>query len=135
MEDVYLSDGDPYTDTYFMELIKARLQSKYCEIWAGDVNTLSKLELYKTIKPSIGVEHYVKAFYLTTQQRRYIAMCRGGILLFEIEKGRWSNKPRKQRICKQCDNGEVEDIYHFILHCTCNRNLRATYLPPNESLH
>jgi len=45
-----------------MELIKARIQSKYCEIWAGDVNTMSKLELYKTIKPSIGVEHYVIDF-------------------------------------------------------------------------
>jgi hypothetical protein len=54
MEDVYLADGHPYTDIYFLELIKARLQSKYCDIWAGDVNTMSKLELYKTIKPSIG---------------------------------------------------------------------------------
>jgi len=62
MEDVDLADGHPYTDTYFMELIKARIQSKYCKIWAGDVNTMSKLELYKTIKPSIGVEHYVKAY-------------------------------------------------------------------------
>jgi hypothetical protein len=59
MEDVDLADGHPYK--YFMELIKARIQSKYCEIWAGDVNTMSKFELYKTIKPSIGVEHYVKA--------------------------------------------------------------------------
>jgi len=41
MEDGYLADGHPSTDTYFMELIKARLQSKYCEIWAGDVNTMS----------------------------------------------------------------------------------------------
>ena len=72
--------------------------------------------------------------YLSTQQRRYIAMCRGGVLPIEIEKGRWRNKPREQRICKQCVSGEVEDISHFILHCTCHRNLRETYLPPNESL-
>jgi len=52
-----------------MELIKASIQSRYCEISAGDVNAMSKLELYKTINPSMGVEHYVKAFYLTTQQR------------------------------------------------------------------
>ena len=39
MEDVDLADGHPYK--YFMELIKARIQSKYCEIWAGDVNTMS----------------------------------------------------------------------------------------------
>jgi coenzyme F420-reducing hydrogenase gamma subunit len=56
----YLVDGHPYNDTYFMELIKIRLLSKYCEKWAGDVNTISKLELYKTIKSSIGVERYVK---------------------------------------------------------------------------
>ena len=75
-----------------------------------------------------------KAFYLTTQQRRYIAMCRDGVLPIEIEKGRWRNEPRKQRICKQCDSVQVEDIQHFILHCTRHRNLRATYLTPNESL-
>ena len=72
-------------------------------------------------------------------------MCRGGVLPIEIDKGRWRNKPREQRICKQCYSGEVEadgvtnqlkveDIYHFILHCTCHRNVRAAYQPPNESL-
>ena len=53
---------------------------------------------------------YYKAFYLTTQQRRYITMCRDGVLPIEIEKGRWRNEPRGQRICKQYDSGQVEDI-------------------------
>ena len=97
---MYPADGHPYTDTYFMEIIKARLQTKYCDTWAHDVNIMSKLELYKTIKPSIRVENYVKAIYLNTQQRQYITMCQGGVLPIEIEKGRWRNKPREQRICK-----------------------------------
>ena len=71
---------------------------------------------------------------MTTLQQRYIAMRGGGFLPIEIEKGRWRNKPREQQISKQCDSGEVEDIYHFKLHCICHRHLRATYLPANESL-
>ena len=35
----------------------------------------------------------------------------------QIETGRWCGLQRDERICKMCDEGEVEDVEHFLLHC------------------
>ena len=34
-----------------------------------------------------------------------------------IETGRWCGLRRDEQICKMCDEGEVEDVEHFLLHC------------------
>ena len=33
--------------------------------------------------------------------------------------GRWSGLSRDEWICKNCDEGKVEDGEHFLLRCTC----------------
>ena len=37
---------------------------------------------------------------------------RGGTAPFEIEAGRWKGVPRENRICKQCQLSEIEDVTH-----------------------
>ena len=46
--------------------------------------------------------------------RSYLAQFRSGILPLEIEIGRWQNKNVEDRICKLCDDYEVEDECHLI---------------------
>ena len=43
---------------------------------------------------------------------------RGGKAELRIETGRWCRLRRDEWICKMCDRGEVEDMEHFLLHCT-----------------
>ena len=31
--------------------------------------------------------------------------------------GRWHGVRREDRVCKECGNGEVEDIDHFVMRC------------------
>ena len=31
--------------------------------------------------------------------------------------GRWWGVKRKERICKECNSGEVEDVVHWLLRC------------------
>ena len=74
---------------------------------ADEVVVMSKLELYRSVKHQIEVEQYVnKAIYLSRQPRRLIAITRGGVLHI---------RPRYQRLCRQCDMGQVEEINHFII--------------------
>ena len=40
---------------------------------------------------------------------------RGGTAAFQIEVGRW--KGVKREGCKECQNGEVEDVCHWLLQC------------------
>jgi hypothetical protein len=35
----------------------------------------------------------------------------------QIERGRYENIPREERICKLCDSGEVENEFHFAITC------------------
>ena len=35
----------------------------------------------------------------------------------ETEKGRWRGVSREERLCKNCQSGEVKDVEHFLLRC------------------
>ena len=37
--------------------------------------------------------------------------------VFHIITGRWCGLRRDERICKMCNDGQVEDVEHFLLHC------------------
>ena len=32
--------------------------------------------------------------------------------------GRWHGVKREERVCKECDSGEVEDVGHWLLQCS-----------------
>ena len=42
---------------------------------------------------------------------------RGGTAELRIEVRRWHGVRREDRVCKECGNGEVEDIDHFVIRC------------------
>ena len=42
---------------------------------------------------------------------------RGGTAAFQIEVGRWRGIKREERICKECQSGEVEDVCHWLMQC------------------
>ena len=45
-----------------------------------------------------------------------------------IEKGRYSNIERQNRVCLSCDTGEVENEYNFFSTCPYYISLRKTFL-------
>ena len=56
------------------------------------------------------------------KNRQLIAKFRSSDHNLEIEKGRYKNIPRQQRLCNTCNNIEDED--HFFLHCRINNQPR-----------
>ena len=57
------------------------------------------------------------------RRRRRLVKLRGGTAELEVETGRWRGVRREERICKNCRGGEVEDVRHLVMRCTCKRNL------------
>jgi len=53
---------------------------------------------------------------------------RGGTAAFQIEMGRWHGLKREERVCKECDSGEVEDVCHWLLQCSAWNSLRQPLL-------
>ena len=52
-------------------------------------------------------------------ESKMLVKLRGGTAEMRIEMGRWSGLSRDERICKNCDEVEVENGEHFLLHCAC----------------
>ena len=50
-------------------------------------------------------------------ERRMIVKLRGGTAPLQVEMGRWQGVKREERICKECNSGEVEDVSHWLLRC------------------
>ena len=46
-----------------------------------------------------------------------MARLRGGTAESGIEVERWHGVRREDRVCKECGNGEVENIDHFLIRC------------------
>ena len=49
--------------------------------------------------------------------RRMMMKLRGGTACFHTEVGRWRGVTRQERVCKECDSGEVEDVGHRLMRC------------------
>ena len=50
-------------------------------------------------------------------QRRMMVKLRGETAELRVETGRWCGLSRGERLSKNCDNGEVEDVKHFVCQC------------------
>ena len=48
-------------------------------------------------------------------QRRMMVKLRGGTAELRVETGRWCGFG--ERLCKNFDSGEVEDVKHFVCRC------------------
>ena len=50
-------------------------------------------------------------------EKRVLIKLRGGTAPFQMETGRWYGLKREERVCKECDSGEVEDVVHWMIRC------------------
>ena len=51
-------------------------------------------------------------------ERSLLAKLRSGILQLHVESGRFNGTSLENRICNICNNGDIEDEYHFV--CVCS---------------
>ena len=74
-----------------------------------------KLSFYGKLKENFGKEMYLNINNFNN--RKTLSELRMSAHKLEIEKGRYLNINRNERICKNCKLGVVEDEAHFILEC------------------
>ena len=63
---------------------------------------------------------------------RMMFKLRGGTAAFQIEMGRCRGMKREERVCKECDSGEMEDVCHWLSQCSAWDNLRQPLLEALE---
>ena len=62
-------------------------------------------------------EPYLVKTNMTRRQRSLVAKLLCGILPLELETGRYQGVDRKDRVCRVCGTGAVEDEIHFVFRC------------------
>ena len=58
------------------------------------------------------------------RERSMLMKLRGGTAAFQVEVGRWRGVKREERICKECQSGEIEDVCHWLLQCPAWDHIR-----------
>ena len=90
--------------------LRSRLERK------NAAEEMTKLDTYRNLKDYDKPTALLRA-NLTSQQRSISANFLCGILLLEIETGRYAGKKRPERLCLECDLHEIESESHFMFEC------------------
>ena len=121
----------------FISAFVQRLKDQYIQNWFSAININRKLILYKDFKLNFTHEYYLDIISVR-KFRHVLTQIRTGHHPLEIERGRYMNIPREQRLCKMCTS-DIEDEYHFVLRCNAYNDLRNLYIPKkfymNPNLH
>ena len=126
---VWENQGNIYHDQ-FLEEFKMRVVDCHRQNWSENMSNMSKLRTFSLFKSSLSVETYL-LLDIPHRFRKALSKFRIGIHDLEIEIGRRSNVPPKDRLCKLClsiNEQHVEDEYHVICSCSFYADLRRTYL-------
>ncbi len=108
-----------------VQTVKAALTEKWYQQWSTELQQSAKLRTYRTFKNSVAAEEYLLK-HLTIKQRSATARFRCGSFPLAIELGRYRRPmtPLENRVCRVCNDGQVEDERHFLLHCSKYDDIR-----------
>jgi hypothetical protein len=94
--------------------VKKAMEVRSLREWRDGLAKKGKLWLYRQVKVEPKKEYYLRGW-----RKRVARMVRlrAGVAALQVELGRRWNKRRVERICKECDQGKVEDEIHFLVEC------------------
>ena len=110
-------------------LIKQRLLDTYKQSWYSTINNSNRLETYARCKHEFEIEKYLD-FMKEKKFKFALTQFRLSSHNLAIERGRFENIARTERVCVLCNSNLVENEYHFLLVCSLYRELRKQYLKP-----
>ena len=85
------------------------------EKWRDEFEKKPKLVMLKNI---VELEEISScAGWKVKSERKMLLKFSGGTATFQVELGRWQGVRREDRVCKECNSGEVEDMGHWLLRC------------------
>ena len=103
--------------TPMLAQIKQRIHDQILQEQNSYITESSKLSFFRHFCFSNKCAHNVDQLNML-KDRAPLAKLRLSAHNLEIERGRYMQVNREERLCKLCHNKNIEDEKHFILHCT-----------------
>jgi hypothetical protein len=126
MADVWLTQSFPNL-TWLKKAVHLRLNDQFIQGWHAQLVNCEKCVLYRTYKEDFGLEKYLSV--LPMSLRMPLCKFRTSNHKLPIERGRYNNTLRHQRVCNLCELDKLGDEYHLLLECQTLRILRKKYIP------
>ena len=108
-------------------LIKMQILDIYKQTWYSSINNSNRLLTYARFKHEFDCENYLD-FITDKRYRVSLSKFRLSSHDLEIERGRYINLDRNDRLCRFCNGNNIENEYHFLLVCPLYRDLGRKYL-------
>ena len=115
----------------FLSEFKQRCKDIEFQQWHVEICSYSRLNTYKLFKHTLTVEPYL----VSTMKPIFKSMITSFRLSnhpLNIEQGRRKNIVKENRLCI-CNDGCIENEYHFLLQCELYKTLRDKYIPEQYS--
>ena len=112
---------------FYINSIQQRIQDQVKQNMNNLINVGEKLKFFREIHKSGERPPYIDICKLKSD-RSLLSKFRLSAHSLAIEKCRFSNIERQNRVCLSCDTGEVENEYHFFSTCPHYISLRKTFL-------
>ena len=114
-------------DQINIDVIKRKLVSRYEDFWYSNISenakNQGKLRTYFKFKSIFKREFYLNAI-TDIELRQSFTRFRISSHDLEIERGRYRNIKKENRLCSRCSDNCVEDELHFLLHCSKYKSKR-----------
>ena len=112
---------------FILIAFKQRIQDQAKQNMNSLINVCERLKFFREIHKSGERPPYIDICKLKSD-KSLLSKFRLGAHSLAIEKGRYSNIERQNRVCLSCDTGEVENEYNFFSTCPYYISLRKTFL-------
>lgn len=127
MQEAWFNQGVGNKDE-FIGVFKKRTKRYAIQLWNDQLETSNRLKTYGEIKDRFCTERYLSIINVF-KYRKALAQLRCSAHTLRIEVGRHSNINKQNRLCPLCDEGVIEDEYHFVMECPFLKRLRTMLLP------
>ena len=118
----------------YIRSIKQRIIDQHQQEQNANIYNSTKLSFFKKIHNINQRAKYVDTL-ANRCDRSQISKVKLSAHQLNIEKGRYSNIPRSDRLCHFCNSCCIENEEHFLLHCSAYVNIRNDFHKKLENLN
>lgn len=115
--------------------LKQNLKTNYEEKFFKKLKSCTednKIYLYSKIKTKYEIEDFI--LKTNFEDRKNVCKMRISNHFLEIERGRFKNIKRENRICQYCTSNELEDETHFFFKCQKYNTIREDFKSQNINI-
>ncbi|KAK6178526.1 hypothetical protein SNE40_013301 [Patella caerulea] len=125
----YIWEHRKSCNSSYFKTIKHRILDIFKQLCIERICNSSKGLFYQHFISNFTLQYYL-AKSIPYRYANCISKIRLSAHNLFIETGRYNSVAKNKRLCKFCDNDDVEDEYHFVLICKKYKDIRCKYIKP-----